>query len=109
MLDLVRKYRSSCQDHLGAIFGVDQAAVCMYIRVADRILAAMLTTPHRFMDALRSVGSKGEFDALFPRGAAADAVLVDGTHVRFDRAMTGACATPCIPVRRRRTRTTPCS
>ncbi|TGG82957.1 MAG: transposase family protein, partial [Aphanocapsa feldmannii 288cV] len=46
LLDLVRKYRNNCQDQLGVMFGVDQAAVCRYIRVADRILAAMLPTPH---------------------------------------------------------------
>ena len=66
MLDLVRKYRNNCQDQLGVMFGVDQVAMCRYIQIADRILETMLPTPHRFMDILRSVGSKGEFDALFP-------------------------------------------
>ena len=86
LLDPVRKYRNNCQDQLGVIFGVDQAAVCRYIRVADRILAGMLPTPRRFMDVLRHVGSPKEFAALFPGGAAADTMLVDGTHVRFVRA-----------------------
>ena len=84
ILDLMRKYRNNCQDQLSVIFGVDQAAVCRHVRVADRILATMLPTPHRFMDILRRVGSKGAFDALFPSGAAAGAVLADGTHARFD-------------------------
>ena len=89
MLDLARKYRNICQDHLALMFGVDQSAVCKYIRHADRILAAMLPTPRRFMDILRGVGSREEFDALFPEGAAVDTVLVDGTHVRFTRARDG--------------------
>lgn len=86
LLDLTRKYRSNCQDQLGVIFGIDQAAVCRYIRVADRILATMLPTPHRFMDVLRHVHSQEEFAALFPGGVEADTILVDGTHVRFVRA-----------------------
>ena len=86
LLDLVRKYRNNCQDQLGVIFGIDQSAVCGHIRVADRILAAMLPTPHRFMDVLRHVHSPGEFAALFPEGAGADTILADGTHARFVRA-----------------------
>ncbi len=86
LLDLTRKYRNNCQDQLGVMFGVDQAAVCRYIRVADRILATMLPTPHRFMDVLRHAHSPKEFSALFPGGVAADTILVDGTHVRFVRA-----------------------
>ena len=86
LLDLVRKYRNICQDALGVMFGVDQSAVCRYIRVADRMLAAMLPTPYRFMDVLRHVHSPKEFAALFPEGAEADTILVDGTHVRFVRA-----------------------
>ena len=89
MLDLVRKYRNNCQDQLAAMFGIDQATVCKHIRRADRILATMLPTPHRFMDILRNVGSKEEFDKLFPEGAAVDTILVDGTHVRFTRAKDG--------------------
>ena len=89
MLDLVRKYRNLCQGQLGLMFGVDQAAVCKHIRRADRILAAMLPTPHRFMDILRNVGSREEFDEMFPEGVVVDTVLVDGTHVRFTRAKDG--------------------
>ena len=86
LLDLIRKYRNNCQDQLGVMFGVDQAAVCRYIRVADRVLAAMLPTPHRFMDVLRHIDSPEEFTALFPEGAESDTILIDGTHVRFVRA-----------------------
>ena len=86
LLDLVRKYRNNCQDQLGVMFGVDQAAVCRYIRVADRILAAMLPTPHRLMDVLRRVDSPEKFAALFPEGAKTNTILLDGTHVRFVRA-----------------------
>ncbi len=86
LLDLTRKYRNNCQDQLGVIFGIDQAAVCRYVRVADRILATMLPAPHRFMDILRHVHSPREFAALFPGGAGADTILLDGTHVRFVRA-----------------------
>lgn len=84
--DLIRKYRNNYQDQLGVMFGIDQAAVCRYIRVADRILAAMLPTPRRFMDVLRHIGSPEKFVALFPEGAGADTILVDGIHVRFVRA-----------------------
>ena len=107
MLDLVHKYRNNCQNQLGVLFGVDQAAVCKYVRHADRILVTTLPTLHRFMDILRGVGSKVEFDALFPRGTAAGAVPVDGTNVRFDRRGTRTCATPCIWARRGRTLATP--
>ena len=86
LLDLIRKYRNICQDMLGLMFGIDQAAACRYIRVADRVLAAMLPTPHRFMDVLRHIGSPEKFAALFPGGAEADTILIDGTHVRFVRA-----------------------
>ena len=60
--------------------------MCRYIGVADRMLATMLSTPHRFMDVLRRVGLPKEFVALFPGGAETDTILVDGTHVRFVRA-----------------------
>lgn len=86
LLDMIRKYRNICQDMLGLMFGVDQAAACRYIRVEDRMLAAMLLTPHRFMDVLRHIDSPEEFAALFPRGAGDDAILPDETHVRFVRA-----------------------
>ena len=86
LLDLVRKYRNNCQDQLGVIFGIDQSAVCGHIRVADRILAAMLPTPHRFMDVLRHVRPPGEFAAPFPEGAGAGTMLADGTHAGFAKA-----------------------
>lgn len=90
LLDLIRKYRNNCQGQLGVMFCIDQAAVCRHIRVADLILATMLPTPHRFMDVLRSIHSSKEFAALFPGGAEADTILIDGTHVRFVRAQDEA-------------------
>ena len=71
------------------MFGAGRAAACRYVRVADRILAAMPPAPHRFVDTLRGVDSPEEFAAPFPGGARADTILFDGTHARFVRAKDG--------------------
>ena len=33
LLDLIRKYRNNCQDQLGIMFGIDQAAGCRLLIV----------------------------------------------------------------------------
>ena len=101
LLDLVRKYRNNRRDRPGVTFGAGQAAVCRYVRVADRTLAAMPPAPRRFVDVLRGVGTPEEFAAPFPGGAKADAMLVDGTHVRFVGAGDGDVRDATYPGKKR--------
>ncbi len=44
---LTRKYGATEQAFLASLFGVDQSAVCRYIRLADRVLKEVLPAPKK--------------------------------------------------------------
>lgn len=84
LLALVRKYRNASQSMLASIFGIDQAAVSRYQKLADKVMARFLPTPYRFMQVIRSIKDLDAFTKLFPDNKLFT-MLIDGTLVRFQR------------------------
>lgn len=84
LLALIRKYKNANQDMLASFFGIDQAAVSRYQKLADRVMERFLPTPQRIMQALCKITNTDAFLKLFPDNKLLT-MLIDGTLVRFQR------------------------
>ena len=112
LMALVRKKDNPAQGTLQALFGVDQTSVCRYLKVMDRILAAVLPTAKNISKDIAECETKEEFKKRVPTAVLPTAenaskdiaecetkeefkksvpgpdvgdVFVDGTHCRVQR------------------------
>ena len=112
LMALVRKKDNPTQGTLQALFGVDQTSVCRYLKVMDRILAAVLPTAKNISKDIAECETKEEFKKRVPAAVLPTAenaskdiaecetkeefkksvpgpdvgdVFVDGTHCRVQR------------------------
>ena len=112
LMALVRKKDNPTQGTLQALFGVDQTSVCRYLKVMDRILAAVLPTAKNISKDIAECKTKEEFKKRVPTAVLPTAenaskdiaecetkeefkksvpgpdvgdVFVDGTHCRVQR------------------------
>ena len=79
LMALIRKKDNPTQGTLQAIFGVDQTSVCRYLKVMDRILAAVLPTAKNISKDIAECKTKEEFKRMVPGQDGGD-VIADGTH-----------------------------
>ena len=79
LMSLIHKKDNPTQGTLQAIFGVDQTSVCRYLKVMDRILAAVLPTARNISREVSSCKTKEEFKRIVPGPDGGD-VIADGTH-----------------------------
>ena len=66
LMALVRKKDNLTQGTLQALFGVDQTSVCRYLKVMDRILAAVLPTAKNISKDIAECETKEEFKKRVP-------------------------------------------
>ena len=66
LMALVRKKDNPTQGTLQALFGVDQTSVCRYLKVMDRILAAVLPTAKNISKDIAECETKEEFKKSVP-------------------------------------------
>ena len=71
LMSLMRKKDNSSQGTLQAIFGVDQTSVCRYLKVMDRILAAVLPTAKNVSKEIAACETGEEFKRMVPGRAGA--------------------------------------
>ena len=79
LMALVRKKDNPTQGMLQAIFGVDQTSVCRYLKVMDRILAAVLPTAKNISKDIVACKTVEGFKKRVPGPDGGD-ITVDGTH-----------------------------
>ena len=84
LMSLIHKKDNPTQDTLQAIFGVDQTNVCRYLKVMDRILAAVLPTAKNVSKEIAACKTKEEFKRIVPGPGGGD-VTADGTHCPVQR------------------------
>ena len=84
LMALVRKKDNPTQGTLQALFGVDQTSVCRYLKVMDRILAAVLPTAKNISKDIAECETKEEFKKRVP-GPTGGNVFADGTHCKVQR------------------------
>ena len=78
-MTLVRKKGNPTQGTLQAIFGVDQTSVCRYLKVMDRILAAVLPTAKNISKEIAECKTVEGFKKRVPGPDGGD-ITVDGIH-----------------------------
>ena len=79
LMALVRKKDNPTQGTLQAIFGVDQTSVCRYLKVMDKILAAVLPTAKNISKEIAECKTVEGFKKRVPGPDRGD-ITVDGTH-----------------------------
>ena len=79
LMALVRKKDNPTQGTLQAIFGVDQTSVCRYLKVMDKILAAVLPTAKNISKEIAECKTVEGFKKRVPGPDGGD-ITVDGTH-----------------------------
>ena len=79
LMALIRKKDNPTQGTLQAIFGVDQTSVCRYLKVMDKILAAVLPTAKKISKEIAECETVEEFKKRVPGPDGGD-ITVDGTH-----------------------------
>ena len=79
LMALVRKKDNPTQGTLQALFGVDQTSVCRYLKVMDRILAAVLPTAKNISKEIAECKTVEGFKKRVPGPDGGD-ITVDGTH-----------------------------
>ena len=79
LMALVRKKDNPTQGTLQAIFGVDQTSVCRYLKVMDKILAAVLPTAKNISKDIVACKTVEGFKKRVPGPDGGD-ITVDGTH-----------------------------
>ena len=84
LMSLIHKKDNPTQGTLQAIFGVDQTSVCRYLKVMDRILAAVLPTAKNVSKEIAACKTKEEFKRIVPGPGGGD-VTADGTHCPVQR------------------------
>ena len=84
LMALIRKKDNPTQGTLQAIFGADQTSVCRYLKVMDRILAAVLPTAKNVSKEIAACKTKEEFKRMVPGPGGGD-VTADGTHCPVQR------------------------
>ena len=84
LMSLIRKKDNPTQGTLQAIFGVGQTSVCRYLKVMDRMLAAVLPTAKNVSKEIAACKTKEEFKRTVPGPGGGD-VIADGTHCPVQR------------------------
>ena len=79
LMSLMRKKDNPTQGTLQAIFGVDQTSACRYLKVMDKILAAVLPTARNVSEEITSCETREEFKRIVPGPDGGD-IIADGTH-----------------------------
>ena len=79
LMALVRKKDNPTQGTLQAIFGVDQTSVCRYLKVMDKILAAVLPTAKNISKEIAECKTVEGFKKRVPGPDGGD-ITVNGTH-----------------------------
>ena len=79
LMVLIRKKDNPTLDTLQAIFGIDQTSVCRYLKVMDRVLAAVLPTAKNISKEIAAYETKEEFKKMVPGDDGGD-IIADGTH-----------------------------
>ena len=79
LMALVRKKDNPTQGTLQALLGVDQTSVCRYLKVMDRILAAVLPTAKNISKEIAECKTVEGFKKRVPGPDGGD-ITVDGTH-----------------------------
>ena len=78
---LVRKKDNPTQGTLQALFGVNQTSVCRYLKVMDRILAAVLPTAKNISKYIAACKTVEEFKSIVP-------CISDFSHIHVEKCKT---------------------
>ena len=81
LMALVRKKDNPTQGTLQALFGVDQTSVCGYLKVMDRILAAVLPTAKNISKDIAACKTVEEFESVVP-------CISDSSHTHVEKCKT---------------------
>ena len=81
LMALVRKKDNPTQGTLQALFGVDQTSVCRYLKVMDRILAAVLPTAKNISKEIAECKTVEEFKSIVP-------CISDFSHIHVEKCKT---------------------
>ena len=78
-MTLIRKKDNPTQGTPQAIFGIDPTSVCRYLKVTDKMLAAVLPTAKNVSKEIAVCKTKEKFKRIVPGSDGYD-VIADGTH-----------------------------
>ena len=84
LMTLVHKKDNPTQGVLGAVFGIDQAAVSRYLKVTDAMLEGTLPTANSVSEEISAAPTKKEFKKIVP-GPDGGKIFADGTHCPIQR------------------------
>ena len=84
LISLMRKKDNIAQGVLGAVFGIDQAAVSRYLKVIDAMLEGVLPTADKISKEIAAAPTKEEFKKIVP-GSDGGKIFADGTHCPVQR------------------------
>ena len=84
LMALMHKKDNITQGVLGAVFGIDQAAVSRYLKVIDAMLEGTLPTADKISKEIAAAPTKEEFKKIVP-GPDGGKIFADGTHCPVQR------------------------
>ncbi len=84
LMALMHKKDNITQGVLGAVFGIDQAAVSRYLKVIDAMLEGILPTADKISKEIAAAPTKEEFKKIVP-GPDGGKIFADGTHCPVQR------------------------
>ena len=84
LMALMHKKDNITQGVLGAVFGIDQAAVSRYLKVIDEMLEGTLPTANSVSGEISAAPTKEEFKKIVP-GPDGGKIFADGTHCPVQR------------------------
>ncbi len=84
LMALMHKKDNITQGVLGAVFGIDQAAVSRYLKVLDAMLEGVLPTADKISKEIAAAPTKEEFKKIVP-GPDGGEIFADGTHCPVQR------------------------
>ena len=84
LMALMHKKDNITQGVLGAVFGIDQAAVSRYLKVTDAMLEGTLPTANSVSEEISAAPTKKEFKKIVP-GPDGGKIFADGTHCPIQR------------------------
>ncbi len=84
LMALMHKKDNITQGVLGAVFGIDQAAVSRYLKVIDAMLEGVLPTADKISKEIAAAPTKEEFKKIVP-GPDGGKIFADGTHCPVQR------------------------
>ena len=84
LMALMHKKDNITQGVLGAVFGIDQAAVSRYLKVIDAMLEGTLPTANSVSEEISAASTKEEFKKIVS-GSDGGGIFADGTHCPVQR------------------------